>query len=168
MLLPQTHSPAVDYSLFIMEMVETLLGEMETTPAALRRSFPPPICRSRSLFRGFFVSVAPPSGKRQGTIFIFVFRSKGSFGKKDRRKRSHEGQVGGPHAAKESGRMGPLFWPSGFHFFASFAPTLCSFQKLMLVNFQVILTSFGSMKHQNIENRVFCQCRVNSRKIGKL
>ena len=30
-LLPQTHSPGVDYSLFIMETVETLLGEMETT-----------------------------------------------------------------------------------------------------------------------------------------
>ena len=52
-LLPQTHSPGVDYSLFIMETVEALLGEMETMPAALRRSFPPPICRSRSLFRGF-------------------------------------------------------------------------------------------------------------------
>ena len=54
-LLPQTHSPGVQYSLFIMETVETLLGEMDTTPAALRRSFPPPICRSRSLFRGFSV-----------------------------------------------------------------------------------------------------------------
>ena len=29
------------------------LGEMETTPAALRWSFPPPICSSRSMFRGF-------------------------------------------------------------------------------------------------------------------
>ena len=35
----------VDYSLFIMETVEMLLGEMETTSAALRRSFPPPICK---------------------------------------------------------------------------------------------------------------------------
>ena len=51
---------------------------------------------------------------------------------------------------------------------ASFAPKSSSFIKLMLVNFQVIWTSFGSLKHQNIENRVFCQCRVNSRKIGKL
>ena len=40
-LLPQTHSPGVDYSLFIMETVETLLGEMETMLAVLRQSFPP-------------------------------------------------------------------------------------------------------------------------------
>ena len=33
-LLPQTHSPGVDYSLFIMETVEMLLGVMETTPTA--------------------------------------------------------------------------------------------------------------------------------------
>ena len=56
MLLPQTHSPGVDYSLFIMETVEMSLGEMETTPAALRRSFPPPtaapdLCFGVSVFR---------------------------------------------------------------------------------------------------------------------
>ena len=44
MLLPQTHSPAVDYSLFIMETVEMLMEKKETSPAGLRRSFPPPIC----------------------------------------------------------------------------------------------------------------------------
>ena len=57
-LLPQTHSPEVDYSLFIMETVEKSLEKVETTPAAPRRSFPPPICNSRSLFRGFCVSAA--------------------------------------------------------------------------------------------------------------
>ena len=58
MLLPQTHSPEVDYSLFIMETVEKSLEKMETTPAAPRRSFAPPICNSRSLFRCFCVSAA--------------------------------------------------------------------------------------------------------------
>ena len=43
MLLPQTHSPAVDYSLFIMETVEMSMEKVETSPAGLRRSFPPPI-----------------------------------------------------------------------------------------------------------------------------
>ena len=44
MLLPQTHSPEVDYSLFIMETVEMSMEKKETSPAALRQSFPPPIC----------------------------------------------------------------------------------------------------------------------------
>ena len=43
MLLPQTHSPEVDYSLFIMEPVEMSMEKVETSPAGLRRSFPPPI-----------------------------------------------------------------------------------------------------------------------------
>ena len=51
MLLPQTHSPAVDYSLFIMETVEMSMEKKETPPAAFRRSFPPPIC-------SFLVSVS--------------------------------------------------------------------------------------------------------------
>ena len=110
----------------------------------------------------------PPSEKQRETIFIVVFRSRRSFWKKDRRQRSHEGPDEWSHAAKESGHVGHLFRPSGLHFFASFAPMHSSFQKMILVNFQVNWTSFGSLKHQNIENRVFCQCRVNSRKIGKL
>ena len=106
-LLPQNHSPGVDYSLFIMETVEMSLGEMETTPAAPCRSFLPPICSFRSLFRGFYVSAALPSERHRETIFIGVFRSRRSFCKKDRRHWSHEGQVDGSHAAKESSRVGP-------------------------------------------------------------
>ena len=41
MLLPETHSPAVDYSLFIMETVEMSMEKGETSPTGLRRSFPP-------------------------------------------------------------------------------------------------------------------------------
>ena len=43
MLLPQTHSPEVDYSLFIMETMEMSMEMKETSSAGLRRSFPPPI-----------------------------------------------------------------------------------------------------------------------------
>ena len=103
------HKPKVqggDYSPFIMETVEMLLGKKETTPAALCRSFPPPICSSSSLFWCFCVSAALSSGKRRGTIFIVGFKSRGSFGKKDRRQRSHEAQNGGSHEAWESGRVG--------------------------------------------------------------
>ena len=52
MLLPQTHSPEVDYSLFIMETVEMSM-EKETSPAGLRRSFPPPICSLLVSISGF-------------------------------------------------------------------------------------------------------------------
>ena len=51
-LLPQTHSPEVDYS-FIMETVEMVLEKKETTPAGLRRSFPPPICCLLASISGF-------------------------------------------------------------------------------------------------------------------
>ena len=55
-LLPQTHSPVVDYSLFIMETVEMSLGEMETPPAVPRWRFPlqsaaPGLCFGVSVFR---------------------------------------------------------------------------------------------------------------------
>ena len=66
------HKPkvqGVDYSPFIMEMVEKSLEKMETTPAAPRRSFPPPICSSRSLFRGFvFLRRSLP--KAVGGLFL--------------------------------------------------------------------------------------------------
>ena len=96
----------MDYSC-IMETVEKSLEEMETTPAAPRRSFPPPICNSRSLFRGFCVSAALPSERRRETIFIVVFRSRRRHGEKDRQHRRLEVQDSGPHTAKESGRAGP-------------------------------------------------------------
>ena len=95
-LLSQTHSPGVDYSFFIMETVEKSLEKMETTPAAPRRSFPPPICNSRSLFRGFCVSSALSSERRQETIFIVAFRSRRRLGEKDRRHRRLEAQDSGP------------------------------------------------------------------------
>ena len=57
-LLPQTHSPGVDYYLFIMETVETLLGEMETTPGFVvfpLRSVGPGLCFVVSLFTAAYL-----------------------------------------------------------------------------------------------------------------
>jgi len=102
-LLPQTHSPGVDYSLFIMESMEMSLEEVETSPAAPRRSFPPPIYSSCSLFRCF---CGAPFRRASGTIFIVGFRSRRSFWKKDRRQRSVEGQDGGSHTARYCGCVG--------------------------------------------------------------
>ena len=69
MLLSQTHSPEVDYSLFIMEMVEMSMEKKETSPAALRRSFPPPIC-SLLVSISCFSRVAAPLSKNIGGLFI--------------------------------------------------------------------------------------------------
>ena len=106
MLFPQTHSPEVDYSLFIMETVEMSMEKKETSPAGLRRSFPPPIC-SLLVSVSCFSRVAALSSKNiGGALYIGVFRSRGSFRKKDRRKRGHEGQKRWAHAASYRGRVG--------------------------------------------------------------
>ena len=156
----------MDYSLLIMETVEMSLGEMDTTPRPAR-VFP---LQSTALNLCFGVSVfrRPPFRRASGTIFIVGFRSRRRFGEKIDSNGASRPQMVGPTWPRNLAAWATLFWPSCLRLFASFAPTLCSFQKRMLVNFQVIWTSLGSLKHQNIENRVFCQCRVNSRKIGKL
>ena len=69
MLLPQTHSPEVDYSLFIMETVEMSMEKKETSPAVLRRSFPPPIC-SLLVSVSCFSHVASLSSKTVWGLFI--------------------------------------------------------------------------------------------------
>ena len=69
MLFPQTHSPEVDYSLFIMETVEMSMEKKETSPAALRRSFPPPIC-SLLFSISCFSHVAALLAKNVGGLFI--------------------------------------------------------------------------------------------------
>ena len=73
MLLPQTHSPAVDYSLFIMETVEMSMEKVETSPAGLRRSFPPSDLQPPDLC--FMVSLVwqLSSGKTSGDLFYSRF-----------------------------------------------------------------------------------------------
>ena len=69
MLLPQTHSPAVDYSLFIIETVEMSMETVETSPAGLRRNFPPPIF-SLLIFVSDFSHVAALLWKNVGGPLI--------------------------------------------------------------------------------------------------
>ena len=80
---------------------------------ALRRwisaAFPPPIFSGGSLLSlcfGFCVSLPPPCETPWGALYIGVFRSRGSFEKKDRRKRSHEAQKRGGHTARYRGWVG--------------------------------------------------------------
>ena len=68
MLLPQTHSPAVDYSLFIMETVEMSMEKKETSPAGLRRSSPPPICSLLVFVSCFFCLAALSSKNLRGPL----------------------------------------------------------------------------------------------------
>ena len=106
MLLPQTHSPEVDYSLFIMETVEMSMEKKETSLAGLRRSSPPPNLQPPRLCFLFLSCGGSPFEERWGALYIGVFRSRGSFGKKDRRKRSHEAQKRWAHVARYRGRVG--------------------------------------------------------------
>ena len=129
MLLPQTHSPAVNYSLFIMETMEMSLGAIETTPAAPHRSFPPPIYNFRSLLRGFCVLAALSSERRQETIFIVVFRSRRGSGKKINGIGGSRPRIVGPTWPRNLAAWAHLSWPSALRLFASFAPTLRCFQK---------------------------------------
>ena len=69
MLLRQTHSPEVDYSLFIMETVKMSMEKKETSSAALRRSFPSPIYSLLVSVSCFSRVVALPS-KNVGGLFI--------------------------------------------------------------------------------------------------
>ena len=70
MLLPQTHSPAVDYSLFIMETMEMSMEKVETSPAGLRRTFPPPIYSLLISVACFFRVAALLSSNHIGGPFI--------------------------------------------------------------------------------------------------
>ena len=132
MLLPQTHSPAVDYSLFIMETVEMSMEmsmeKVEASPAGLRQSFPPPIFSLLISVFWFFSCGGSLLKKHQGTSYIGVFRSRGCFWAKDRCKQGYEGQVGWAHASRYRGRVGPPLWSSGLRSLTSFASRSSSFQ----------------------------------------
>ena len=113
MLLPQTHSPEVDYSLFMMEMVEMSMQKMETTPAAPHRSFPPPICSSRSIFRCFCVSAALVP-ENDGGLFLQSFLCQDDVGgeKIDDNGASRAKLVGPTRLGKEA-HGPPSFGPRG-------------------------------------------------------
>jgi hypothetical protein len=60
-------------------------------------------------------------------------------------------EIGGPTRPGTGPTWAILFWPSGLRSFASLAPKSYPVKILTSVKFQLIWTSFGSLKHQNIE-----------------
>ena len=127
-LPPQTQDLGVEYSPFIMEMVETSLEKMETYPAALHRSFPlqsaaPDLRFGVSCFGGALVRESP------GDPLYSHFQVK----KKLQEEGSTATESRGPSWWVPRGQVQwlcgpPLFWPSGLHFLASFDSKSSSFQ----------------------------------------
>ena len=85
-------------------------GGWRRPPEAIPAAFPPSdLLRGQpSVFYFMVLCFSTTSSLENigGTIFIVIFRSRGSFGKKDRRKWSHEAKNGGSHVAQESGHVG--------------------------------------------------------------
>jgi hypothetical protein len=68
-LLPQTHSPEVDYSLFIMVAVLVMSERLEKPPGATLAMFPPPNFARTASVSLFHVSPPPPQENTSG-VFI--------------------------------------------------------------------------------------------------
>ena len=166
MLLPQTHSPEVDYSLFIMETVEMSMEKKETSPAGLRRSFPLPIC-SLLVSLSVFSCVAAPSSKNVGGPFILAFLGhEDAFGRRIDANGATRAQIGGPTWPLYLAAWAPLFWPSGLRLFASFAPRSSSFQNNDPLKFAAHYDVVNALKQIKKEIGVFCLRRINSIKRG--
>ena len=114
----------------------------------------------------FGVSPPPPSRKRRGTFYIGIFRSRGCFRAKDRRKRGHEGQKRWPTQLQYQAAWGNPFCPSGLCSLASFAPRSSSFQnndpRKFIAHYDVV----KALKQIRKEIGVFCLRRINSIKRG--
>jgi hypothetical protein len=74
-LLPQTHSPKVDYSLFIMVAVLVMFERLEKRLGMAPVVFPPPIFVGTTSILWFLVSPPPPGENVSGSLYIWVFRS---------------------------------------------------------------------------------------------
>jgi hypothetical protein len=74
-LLPQTHSPEVDYSLFIAVMMVLTSERVEKRPRMTPTVFPPPIFAGIASVSVFHVPLPPPDGDHRGSLYIGIFRS---------------------------------------------------------------------------------------------
>jgi hypothetical protein len=74
-LLPQTHSLAVDYSLFIMVAVLVMLERLQKRTGTAPVAFPPPISVGSAFISWFRVYPPPPPENASGNIYIVVFGS---------------------------------------------------------------------------------------------
>jgi hypothetical protein len=103
----------------------------------------------------FLCSSPPPRDLIRGAPYIGVFRSRQSRGRKMDGIGASRAEIGGPTRPGTGPAWAILFWPSGLRSFASLAPKSSPVKILTFVKFQLIWTSFGSLKHQNIEMGVF-------------
>lgn len=129
MLLPQTRSPEVDYSFFIMETVEMVLEKKETTPAGLRRSFPPPICCLLASVSGFSRVRRLPPKNVGGPLYKGFLGQDGVVEKKIDGSGAPRPNLVGPTRPGTGAAWAHLFAASGLRLLASFAPKSSSFQK---------------------------------------
>jgi hypothetical protein len=74
-LLPQTHSPEDDYSLFMAVSMVLMSEKLEKRPGATPAAFPPPIFVGTTSVYVFHVSPPPPLGNTEGSLYIVVSRS---------------------------------------------------------------------------------------------
>jgi hypothetical protein len=103
-LIPQYHSLRMNYSIFIMEMKETMSMEENGQPGAALAA--PPLLSSQSLdlFRVFTVPMPPPREIPRG--YIVSFRLRRFHRGKDCSNWTHEGGRWAPPC-------GPATWPHG-------------------------------------------------------
>jgi hypothetical protein len=73
-LLPQTHSPKVDYSLFIIVAVLLMLERLEKQLGMALAAFPPPIFTGLASVSWFRVSPPHTFKNTLGSLYIGVFR----------------------------------------------------------------------------------------------
>jgi hypothetical protein len=74
-LLPQTHCPEEDYSLFMAMSMVLMLEKLEKHLGATPAAFPPPIFVGTTSIYVFRVSLPPPLGNTEGGLYIVVSRS---------------------------------------------------------------------------------------------
>ena len=166
MLLPQTHSPEVDYSLFIMETVEMSMEKKETSLAGLRRSFPPPIFSLLISVFWFLSCGGPPLEKRRGTSYIGVFRSRDASGRRIDANGATRAKLSGPTQPGTVAAWDPLVWSSGLRSLTSFAPKSSPSKIMTLLKFIAHHDVVKVLKHIKKEIGVFCLRRINSIKRG--
>ena len=74
--LPQTHSPEVDHSLFIMETLMMMLERVEMQPGMALAAFPSPIFAGSASVSVFLPLCSAASEITIRALFINGFRSK--------------------------------------------------------------------------------------------
>jgi hypothetical protein len=92
-LLPQTHSPEVDYSLFIMVAVLVMLERLEKRSGTDLGAFPSSVFAGSASVSWFHVTLPPPQGNALGGLYIGLFRSRRLIWDEDGRHQSFEGQT---------------------------------------------------------------------------